>query len=78
MMENGLGEVMEESELDSQSKAQEPATNGRHHWLNGNSRLFYTRLCQKKLFMQCYRLELKRYLHKTSTGALRRSSVAVF
>lgn len=41
MMENGLGEVMEESEVDSQSKAQEQITNGRHHWLNGNSRLFF-------------------------------------
>lgn len=48
-MENGLGEVMEESEVDSRSKAQEQTTNGRHHWLNGNSTHFYTRLCQKKL-----------------------------
>lgn len=48
MMENGLGEVMEESEVDSRSKAHEQTANGRRRWLNGNGRLFLYPLVPEK------------------------------
>lgn len=37
MMENGLGDVMEENEPDVQTKAQERAGDNRHRWQNGNN-----------------------------------------
>lgn len=37
MMENGVGADMEENEVDVQTKAQEPAGDNGHCWLNGNN-----------------------------------------
>lgn len=47
MMENGLGDLMEENEADVQTKAQDRVGDDRHRWQNGNSLNMFN--CARKM-----------------------------
>lgn len=88
MMENGLGDVMEENEPDVQTKAQERAGDNRHRWQNGQCVLampsssplnptFDLSLCRNKLENSGFQVPV-RDLEEPLTAALDVPSVRRF